>query len=114
MNRYVALVIAIVSEVFGTNMLKMSDGFTNLLPSMGVIAGFGLSFYFLSISLKTLPLSIAYGIWSGVGTAITAMIGVFVWGDPFNMLIAIGLILIIGGVVLLNAPQKQKVASKMI
>ncbi len=113
MNGYVALVIAIVSEVFGTNMLKMSDGF-NLFPSVGVIAGFSLSFYFLSISLKTLPLSIANGIWSGVGTAITAMIGIFVWGDPFNMLIAIGLILIIGGVVLLNSPQKQKVASKLI
>ncbi|WP_410768854.1 DMT family transporter [Fontibacillus sp. BL9] len=111
MKGYAALVIAIVSEIFGTNMLKMSDGFSILLPSIGVIAGFGLSFYFLSVSLKTLPLSIAYGIWSGVGTAITAMIGIFLWGEPFHILIAVGLIAIIGGVVLLNSPQKQKATS---
>lgn len=111
---YAALAVSIVSEIFGTTMLKMSDGFTNLLPSAGVLVGYGLSFYCLSICLKTIPLSLAYAIWSGLGTALTALIGVLVWDDPFSLLTLAGLVLIIGGVVLLNAsrsPDKVKATS---
>jgi len=102
MKGYIALTISIITEVFATTMLKMSDGFTILLPSIGVIIGYAVSFYSISICLKTLPLSLAYAIWSGVGTALTALIGVLVWGDLFNTLMLCGIILIIGGVVLLN------------
>ncbi|MFD2629610.1 DMT family transporter [Oceanobacillus kapialis] len=100
---YTALSIAIISEVFGTTMIKLSDGFTDFLPVLGVLAGFASAFYFLSLSLKDLPLSLAYAIWSGVGTALTAVIGIAIWQDPFNFLTFAGLVLIIGGVVLMNS-----------
>lgn len=102
MKGYFALAVSIVSELCGTTMLKLSDGFTNIAPSIGVVICFGISFYFLSLCLKTVPLSLAYAIWSGIGTAFTAVIGVVVWNDPFNVTMFIGLVLIIGGVVLLN------------
>lgn len=108
MKGYSLLSISIVSEIFGTAMLKLSVGFTNLGPSIGVIAGYGLSFYCLALCLKTIPLSLAYAIWAGVGTAITALIGVLFWNDPFNLLTLSGLALIIGGVVLLNASDTKK------
>ncbi|TQR19615.1 DMT family transporter [Psychrobacillus vulpis] len=108
MKGYSLLSISILSEVFGTTMLKFSEGFTNVAPSIGVIAGYGLSFYCLALCLKTIPLSLAYAIWSGVGTAITAMIGIVIWNDPFNLLTLSGLALIIGGVVLLNASDNRK------
>lgn len=114
MKAYFALAIAIIAEVFGTTMLKLSDGFTNLLPSIGLVVGMGLSFYFLTMCLKTIPLSTAYAIWAGVGTAITALLGVILWKDPFNMLSGIGLMMVIGGVVLLNfskSPSKSSNAS---
>ncbi|MEK5236505.1 multidrug efflux SMR transporter [Paenibacillus sp. FSL L8-0470] len=103
MNKgYIYLCIAILGEVFGTTMLKFSDGFTNLLPVLGLSVGMGSAFLFLSLCLKTLPLSLVYGIWAGVGTALTALLGVFIWNDPFGFLTGIGIIFIVGGVVLLN------------
>ncbi|MGM9988205.1 MAG: DMT family transporter [Bacillaceae bacterium] len=112
MSGYKALAIAIMSEIFGTTMLKLSEGFTNLLPSLAVIFGFGLAFYSLSLCLKTVPLSLAYAIWSGVGTALTALIGVLLWGEPFNMITLSGLVLIIGGVALLNVSNNDETANK--
>ncbi|MGG0445963.1 multidrug efflux SMR transporter [Bacillus mycoides] len=103
MNSYIALAISIVSEIFGTTMLKMSEGFTNSLPSLGVVVGFGMAFYFLSICLRTIPLSFAYSIWAGLGTALTALLGVFIWKEHFTVYTLIGIILIIVGVVFLNA-----------
>lgn len=99
---YVFLAISIVSEVFATMMLKLSDGFTIIGPSLAVAVGYGISFYCLSLCLKTLPLSLAYAIWSGIGTALTVVVGIMIWGDVFNLYSAIGISLIIGGVVLLN------------
>ncbi|MEH6942311.1 DMT family transporter [Bacillus sp. JJ722] len=107
MNGYVALSLAIVFEVFGTTMLKLSDGFTNLIPSLGVAVGFGLAFYSLSLCLRTVSLSLAYAIWSGVGTAITALLGVLIWKDEFTTMTFFGLLLIIGGVVLLNSESSE-------
>ncbi|MEC0229502.1 DMT family transporter [Paenibacillus alba] len=108
MNGYLALGIAVISEICGTTMLKMSNGFTVLVPSVAVIFGFGIAFYFFSISLRTLPLSLAYAIWSGVGTALTALIGILVWGDAFSLMTFCGIIFIIGGVVLLNASNQSE------
>lgn len=103
MKSYVYLALAIGFEIFGTTMLKLSAGFTNLLPGLGVLLGMGLSFYCLSMSLKVIPLSFAYAVWSGVGTAVTALLGVLIWSDPFTVVSFIGIAAIIGGVVLLNA-----------
>jgi len=89
-------------------MLKLSEAFTILGPSIAVALGYGLSFYSLSLCLKTLPLSLAYAIWSGVGTALTVIVGMVIWGDFFNLYSAIGIVLIIGGVILLNRGDQQQ------
>ncbi|WP_285399210.1 multidrug efflux SMR transporter [Lysinibacillus sp. fls2-241-R2A-57] len=102
MNGYLFLMLSIVSEVFATTMLKYSEGFTILGPSIAVAIGYGISFYSLSLCLKTLPLSLAYAVWSGIGTALTVIVGIVLWGDVFNLYSAIGITLIIGGVILLN------------
>ena len=87
MNKgFLFLLLAILSEVFGTTMLKISEGFSILLPSMGVIAGYLASFYFLGMSLKSIPLSSAYAIWSGLGTAFTAAIGVVLFHEEISLL----------------------------
>lgn len=112
MKGYIFLILAIVTEVLGTTMLKLSEGFTHVLPSLGVFIGFGLAFYCLSLCLKTIPLSLAYAIWSGAGTALTALIGVLVWKDPFNIGTCLGLVFIIGGIIALqlstSKSQKKK------
>jgi len=108
MKGYMFLSISIVGEIFGTMMLKMSEGFTQLLPSIGVVIGYLIAFYCLSLCLTMIPLSLAYAIWSGVGTALTVLIGVLLWDDPFNILTLVGIILIIGGVAFLNTASKPQ------
>ncbi|MGG2080971.1 DMT family transporter [Lysinibacillus pakistanensis] len=107
MRGYLFLTLSIISEVFATTMLKLSEGFTILGPSIAVGFGYGLSFFSLSLCLKTLPLSLAYAIWSGVGTALTVIVGIVIWGDLFNLYSAIGIVMIIGGVILLNHGDQQ-------
>lgn len=102
MKSYFVLALSIVFEIFGTAMLKTSDGFTVLIPSIGVVVSYGISFYFFSLALKMLPLSLAYAIWAGVGTAVTAIVGILIWGEIISLLKLSGLALIIGGVILLN------------
>lgn len=102
MNGYIFLTLAIVLELFSTSMLKASIGFTKLLPSIIFILGMSLSFYLLSQALTFIPLSIAYAIWSGIGTALTAIIGVIIWKEQINIFTCIGIAFIIIGVVLLN------------
>ncbi|WP_204516826.1 DMT family transporter [Brevibacillus fulvus] len=99
---YIWLAVAIATELFATSMLKASSGFSKLFPSIGVVIGFGIAFYALSQSLLHIPLSIAYAIWSGVGTAVTAVIGIAVWKEKLTLSGVLGLLLIIAGVVLLN------------
>ncbi|KUF29783.1 MULTISPECIES: DMT family transporter [Lysinibacillus] len=107
MKGYLFLTLSIISEVFATTMLKLSEGFTVLGPSLAVALGYGISFYSLSLCLKTLPLSLAYAIWSGVGTALTVLVGMIIWHDMFNLYSALGIALIIGGVILLNQGDKR-------
>jgi multidrug resistance protein EbrA len=102
MNAYLLLAISIVSEVFGSSMLKTTNGFKKIFPSLGVIFGYGIAFYALSLSLKTLSLGVAYAIWAGVGTALTALVGITIYKEKFNGKKFFGLVLIIGGVILLN------------
>ncbi|MEK4480708.1 MULTISPECIES: DMT family transporter [Paenibacillus] len=102
MNSYVLLATAIICEVFGSSMLKVSNGFKKILPSIGVVLGMGSAFYCLSLALSTIPLGTAYAIWSGVGTALTALIGVIIYKEKFNLKKLLGLILIIGGVVIMK------------
>jgi Membrane transporters of cations and cationic drugs len=83
-------------------MMKASAGFTKLIPSVFFALGMGASFYMLSQALTSIPLSIAYAIWSGTGTALTAFIAVLVWKEQLTIYSGIGIVLIIIGVVLLN------------
>jgi small multidrug resistance pump len=103
MNSFFLLVLAIASEVVGTTSLKYSEGFTKIVPSLFVILGYGLAFYLLSLSLKQLPIGTAYAIWSGVGTALTAAMGVVLWRESLDLARVAGIVLIILGVVVLQA-----------
>ncbi len=103
---------AILTEVFGSTMLKLSQGFTQVLPSMGVLIGFGCAFTFLSLALKTIDLSSAYATWSGVGTALTALVGLVLFNETIHMKGFIGLALVICGVIVLNQSKKQKEEKK--
>lgn len=99
---WVLLAIAIASEIAATTSLKQSDGFTRPLWSVAVVLGYCLSFFLLSQVLKTIPVSVAYAVWSGAGTAVVAAIGMVVLGEPVSLLKVGGIALIIAGVVALN------------
>ncbi|OVE35068.1 QacE family quaternary ammonium compound efflux SMR transporter [Priestia aryabhattai] len=103
MNPIAILAITIISEVFGSTMLKKSEGFKKLGASLGVVIGMGIAFYCLSLALRILPIGTVYAIWSGVGTALTTLIGVIIWQEPFNIGTFISLFAIILGVILLNS-----------
>ncbi len=97
------LALAIGSEIVATVSLKLSDGFTKPLPAVVVVVGYAISFYALSISLRSIPLGVVYAVWSGVGTAAVVVIGFFVFREALDAVKVAGIGLIIGGVVLLNA-----------
>ena len=94
--------IAIVSEVIGTSALKSSESFTRLYPSLLVLIGYGLSFYFLSLTLASIPIGIAFAVWSGVGIVLVSLIGLVVFGQKLDMAALFGIALICAGVVVLN------------
>jgi small multidrug resistance pump len=96
------LTIAILSEVAATLALRMSHGFTRPVPSMIVVAGYAISFYFMAQVLKELPVGLTYAVWSAVGTAVIATFGIIVWGEPATVMKLASLGLIIMGVVGLN------------
>lgn len=102
MGAFGYLFLAIVFEVFGSSMLKATNGFKKLLPSLGVVVGYGSAFYTLSLSLKTLSIGMAYAIWAGLGTALTATVGIIIYKENFNKKKFWGLALTICGVILLN------------
>lgn len=83
-------------------MLKQTAGFKRLLPTFGVIIGYGLAFYFLSLTLQSLQIGTAYAIWAGLGTALTTVVGIIFYKEYFNVKKFVGIVLIIGGVVILN------------
>ncbi|WP_421851455.1 SMR family transporter [Oricola sp.] len=102
MNTYFALAIAIVAEVFATSCLKLSDGFTKLLPSAAVVVGYGLAFYFLALTLRTIPVGVAYAIWAGAGVALITLVGWLLFGQRIDTAAIIGMILIVSGVIVIQ------------
>ncbi|MDP4127104.1 MAG: multidrug efflux SMR transporter [Bacillota bacterium] len=102
MNGYVLLGIAIVFELTSTSMMKASEGFTKLIPSILFAGGYIISFYSMGRALVTIPLSIAYALWAGIGTALTALIGILYWKEQLNIYNGLGIVTIIIGVILLN------------
>jgi small multidrug resistance pump len=105
--QWLYLSIAIASEVVGTTCLKLSDGFTKLWPSVGVVAAYSVTFVFLALTLKTLPVGIAYAVWAGVGIAAMALIGWLAFGQPLDGAALLGIALIVLGVVVLNGFSKS-------
>ena len=95
------LAIAIVSEVIGTSALKSSAGFTRLMPSLLVVVGYGAAFYFLSLALRSIPVGVAYAIWSGAGIALVSVVGWVVFGQRLDLAAIIGMALIAAGVLVL-------------
>ena len=103
---YLYLALAIVSEVIATSALKSSEEFTRLWPSVIVVVGYGIAFYFLSLVLKTIPIGIAYAIWAGMGIALILIIGAVFFKQVPDFPAIIGIVLIIAGVVVINVFSK--------
>jgi small multidrug resistance pump len=103
MSQWLYLSIAIAAEVIGTSFLKSAAGFTRLGPSVVVIVGYVVAFYFLSLTLKTMPVGIAYAVWAGAGTALIALIGWAFLAQSLDVAAIVGIGLIVAGVVVINA-----------
>lgn len=102
MKTYLLLFLAIAAEVIATSALKASENFTRLAPSILVVMGYGVAFTCLSMTLKTLPLGVAYAIWSGVGTALVAVVGWLLYKQQLDLPAVLGISLIIAGTIVLN------------
>ncbi|ROZ80016.1 QacE family quaternary ammonium compound efflux SMR transporter [Pseudomonas neustonica] len=102
MNHWFYLATAIVTEVIATSALKASEGFSKPLPSVVVVIGYLVSFYFLSLTLKTIPVGIAYAIWSGVGIVLISLVAWMLYGQKLDLPALIGMGMIMAGVMVIN------------
>jgi small multidrug resistance pump len=96
------LALAILSEVVATSALKASDGFTRLWPSLATVFGYALAFYCLSFTLRSIPVGIVYGIWSGVGIVLISAVAWLLFGEKLDLPAIVGLGLIVAGVLVIN------------
>jgi len=99
---YLTLFVAILAEVAATSLLARSDGFTRGLPTIAALIGYGVAFYFLSLTLRTMPTGIAYAIWCGVGIVLITAIAWVGQGQRLDAAALIGMGLIVAGVIVLN------------
>ena len=102
MNRWLYLTFAIISEVIATSALKSTEGFSKLWPSLFVLVGYSASFYFLSMTLDTIPIGVVYAMWSGVGVAAITLVSIFVFDQKIDNVGLFGIALIVSGVVILR------------
>ena len=100
---------AVLSEVIATTSLKFSEGFTKLGPSLIVVVGYGLSFYLLSLSLKVMPIGIAYALWSGIGIILTVIVGMLLWQEGLDWARITGIGFILLGILIINVFSKATV-----
>jgi small multidrug resistance pump len=107
--KWLYLLIAIISEVVATSALKSSQGFSRLVPSLVVIAGYASAFYFLSLTLNTIPIGVAYALWSGIGILLVSIAGVILYHQTLDLPAVLGIILIVAGVVVLSLFSKSAV-----
>lgn len=99
---YVYLALAIILEVLGSSLIKVSDGFTKIIPTSIMLIAYVTCFYFLSLTLKTIPLGIAYAIWGGLGIVLTAIISVVIFKQKLDLPAILGIALIVSGVFIMN------------
>ncbi|MBG6241152.1 MAG: QacE family quaternary ammonium compound efflux SMR transporter [Candidatus Symbiopectobacterium sp. Dall1.0] len=104
---YLFLSLAIVAEVIATSALKLSDGFSRLMPSIITVIFYGVSFYCLSLTMRTLPTGIIYAIWSGVGIVLIATVSWLFYGQKLDLPAVLGMLLIILGVIVINLFSKS-------
>ena len=103
---YLYLAIAILAEVAATSALKASEEFTRLVPSLVVVVGYGVAFYFLTLVLRSIPVGVTYAIWAGVGIVLVALVGAALYKQVPDMPAMIGIGLIVAGVVVINVFSK--------
>lgn len=108
---WIHLAIAILSEVVATTALKASAGFSRFWPSVLVVVGYGCAFYFLSLTLRSIPVGIAYAIWSGVGVVLVCLLGWLIYGQKLDLAAGVGIALIVTGVMVLNLFSRSADAS---
>jgi small multidrug resistance pump len=101
-NPYVLLGTAILAEVLGTTSLKLSEGFSRPLPSVGVLVGYGVAFYLLSLTLEDLPVGVVYATWAALGIVCIAAVGVVAFDEQVDVAGLGGILLIVAGVYVLN------------
>jgi small multidrug resistance pump len=99
---YVFLLLAIAFEVVATSLLKLSDGFSRLWPTVGCLAGYVAAFVLLAVVVRHVPVGVAYAVWAGLGTAAIAAVGVVFLHESITVAKVAGVLLVIGGVVTLN------------
>ena len=107
--KWVYLLLAIVSEVVATSALKSSESFSRLWPSVLTVVGYGVAFYLLSLTLREMPVGIAYAIWSGVGIVLVSLAAVLLFGQKLDLPALIGMGLIVAGVIVINVCSKSVV-----
>ena len=100
--KYAYLAIAIIAEVLATTSLKASAEFTKLVPSLIVIVGYAVAFYFMTLVLRFIPVGITYAVWSGLGIVLVAIVGAIAYKEFPDMPAVIGMALIVVGVVIIN------------
>ena len=102
LNTWIILIVAIAAETFATTMVRASEGFTRLLPSLGVVAGYAVSFYGLSQVVTVMNLGIAYAIWAGLGIFLVSIFSWFLFGQKLDLPAIAGMGLILSGVVVIQ------------
>ena len=105
---YALLAIAIVAEVIATSALRASEGFSRWLPTVVVVLGYGVAFYCLSLTLRSIPVGIVYAIWSGAGIVLISLVAAVLYRQVPDLPAIVGLGLIISGVVVLNLFSKMQ------
>ncbi|WP_425469014.1 DMT family transporter [Paraburkholderia panacisoli] len=108
MPPYALLAIAIVAEVIATSAMRASDGFSRLLPSAVVVLGYGVAFYCLSLTLRSIPVGIVYAVWSGAGIVLITLVALVLYRQVPDVPAIIGLGLIVAGVAVLNIFSKMQ------
>ncbi|GGY12128.1 QacE family quaternary ammonium compound efflux SMR transporter [Massilia dura] len=104
---WIFLAVAIVAEVIATSALKASEGFTRTLPSVLVVVGYGIAFYMLSLTLRSIPMGVVYAIWSGAGIVLITLVGYFMFRQRLDLPALVGIGLIVAGVLVMQLFSKS-------
>lgn len=112
MKPYINLALAVILGLVGSSMLKLCNGFTVTGPTILLILSYFAAFYFFSLALRSLPLSMGYATWSGLSTALNAVIGLLLFGETLSALKVLALLLVICGIIMINSAKKSPTLMK--